>query len=1754
MKRHLTIDSRHSTFVTRLALLVAPTPRPTRRSALPLVTLFCVTFAAAKASADFYVAKDGDDANSGLTRAEAKATIGAGYYCLTNDAAATVGARLVLGDGEWLLPAPLVLSNGWSVTSEHGAAATTLKPATATTLFAMASADSSLSGFTVDFCDREYKSVVSALVAENSAGTVADCAIRNYRSGWGNHLVKISGKGREITFRNCRFENCFVTYRSALFWAVGGKMHFDKCSFVDCSARSPTGVPYFNYGMVYLKSGGTLRNCSFLRCKAFGTYPEAAIHSSVISIGKGTGAVVENCTFARCSVGGGSRGGALACATAANAGDLAGTARNCLAFACANDFGPAGLMHGFAYSHCAQETELAGEGNVVVNDANTTWRNVREGRFAPLSGPAVDGGVALPWMAGETDLLGTGRVAGSAPDIGCYEKSLTGPATYYVAKDGNDANPGTTRALAKATIAAGYALLSGYDETLVVGDGVWTDDPGRTLVLSNGWTVVSENGASSTTLRNSMPICFFRLATPGTEVRGFSVAFGQMDAGAFLGGLTNSPRATLRPSARIAFDAIIPNGQNLTLSLGRSPEKFTLAARGNEYQWQYTGTKGETPNVRAMPNATRQHVKSSTWWEKRDYTPNGRYRRSFATPPAIAAFSEAMLAERWQTADRRVLRIAVELADGWLSFFVDDILFHSLPATADVAGRELRISASKGVTLGEEEYEPVAPAPGYWRVPLGRVATLPGNPLDSGNGPVELGQPGGLRAPRFPALAEHGSAISTGVPFLPAEKSLEVWRSWTREASTREAGEPHRGTFGGRWAGALSATPCRLQFRVPNRRYEAAYLLASCASNNFLTVQFYRPGSGFPIDCVPAEPIATNGALQVIRVPLRQDLLATFGDREILEMELTSRVCNYRAHPEPLNYSRHGMGEPSGVVVHAITLKENPLEIDFKPEVFANVWVGNPAAPAYLLTLRNRLAADVEARIALETRSYDGGETTKLTRVMSVPGRGEASMRIETPVTKYGWHSVSLDVNGESYERTFVVIRNREYKARPFEAKGFMFGGWKSESYDACYLAFLMGLESFSHGGACQRTDIEPLAKKYGARDFTLTSLNLKRPNVYLVTNLEERLVATALRESEVSDPSFDCLFAEPGGIGREASITALCGEDFAPRSEAEQKKFDDFKKNLIRVSDIFHRVYPGKNLLVPWGSPLFTVAFLQDPETRNLFEGMGYDTAFFDRLPEGQLHSCSLYVLSLMNREWRRYRDDKPVIVTLEGPCVSREAPESLTPEENLRNHLRCCLILTANGVTRLFASIIYGPEGTSYWAEQHYSGGAFSRVTYNPHRVYAAEATMVRLLRDCEFVRVVPTGSLGVFALEYRNVKTGKPLHALWCIRGKVPFEATFEQAFDVMDNVTDSREITPDPIFLVGCTGEITFGKQLFDPADATPAPDAVDLGSLADWTQSTNAPEAEYLANMPGNIVRHPVAMKVERAGDRLSVCLPDGLPDKGPMPFCTTLVPPKPVVLPGRPRILALDVETEADWGRVAYVLRDAKGEKFVSVGRVRTYNVDDTKCDSYFNFSGRRLVRFELPGNRPWDKSRLPGSCWWGAYGGDDCVDYPLTIEKVFIERRAKAMHVNDEVSIAPTPALLGHLYVEKVDPDSDLVMPLPPDDLPLQNPIAEIKGTLEPTEITDVTHPTWQYDGRRGHFAFREMPDAKEYDVYVSLHESGEGATLLKTVKASGELVSGFLPETDNYAFIVWRDRKGAVSRPSAPFKFLLHDEFAEK
>ena len=309
-----------------------------------------------------------------------------------------------------------------------------------------------------------------------------------------------------------------------------------------------------------------------------------------------------------------------------------------------------------------------------------------------------------------------------------------------------------------------------------------------------------------------------------------------------------------------------------------------------------------------------------------------------------------------------------------------------------------------------------------------------------------------------------------------------------------------------------------------------------------------------------------------------------------------------------------------------------------------------------------------------------------------------------------------------------------------------------------------------------------------------------------------------------------------------------------------------------------------------------------------------------------------------------------------------------------------------------------------------------------------------------------------------------------------------------------------------------------------------------------------------------------------------------------MPFYTTLIPGKPLLVPGKASHLGLWVRASSDWGRVVYFLRDAKGERWISVGAKSAWNGDDTPGASSFNFDGWRYLRFEMPANSPYDCFYEKGTTWWGPYGsgdgsaatsagnelawdwsgpgggGDGIVDLPVKLEKIVVERRTHAMYVNDPRPAAAEDVLLGSLYAEYAREEdkgieavalSRLRMPLPEKAPEMKNTIAELAacGVLPPTEIAKITVPVQEADGKRCHVHFTPVEGAVSYEVWASAYENGLGALPLgKNWTGSGGLITGLRRDTDFYLFVVYRNKDGETSTPSRPFKINLKDTFAMK
>jgi hypothetical protein len=97
--------------------------------------------------------------------------------------------------------------------------------------------------------------------------------------------------------------------------------------------------------------------------------------------------------------------------------------------------------------------------------------------------------------------------------------------------------------------------------------------------------------------------------------------------------------------------------------------------------------------------------------------------------------------------------------------------------------------------------------------------------------------------------------------------------------------------------------------------------------------------------------------------------------------------------------------------------------------------------------------------------------------------------------------------------------------------------------------------------------------------------------------------------------------------------------------------------------------------------------------------------------------------------------------------------------------------------------------------------------------------------------------------------------------------------------------------------------------------------------------------------------------------------------------------------------------------------------------------------------------------------------------------------------------------------------------------------------------------EVTKVSPPEREYDGRRCHVHFTAAAGAKTYDVWVSTYADGRGAILLgKDWTAPGQLLTGLSANIDLYLFVVAKDAAGKSSQPGKAFKVNLKDMFPQR
>ena len=946
--------------------------------------------------------------------------------------------------------------------------------------------------------------------------------------------------------------------------------------------------------------------------------------------------------------------------------------------------------------------------------------------------------------------------------------------------------------------------------------------------------------------------------------------------------------------------------------------------------------------------------------------------------------------------------------------------------------------------------------------------------------------------------------------------------------------------------------------------------------------------------------------LWLVTVPIEPGVLAAFDDLDWCEMEITKEVQLYRAYPDPTQYSAHAGGLPSAAHIYAMTFERPPVSIDLQPDALGHLWIA-PVKPSYTVKLRNISGKPHPVKLEMTTISHDGTSKTSQQIDVTVPVAG-ATAKFTPKVERYGYHDVLLtmkDGDTDWTERRSLAWLQKDTRARgdwePGRGASYGFWNWAgghNTPPQAVQIELMSRLGAEWVNGQFNKTDEEgrAAAEKFGVRSlvqgghshfYTAEVRKMLDDPAKAKEYLLGMFQKTDVKPSAIEAPDNLSFLAEPQlGQVTTGIPPDYFGMDYT-LTPSEEERYRSAERAFVFGARLAKEFWPGIKCQFPYGDPLYPVYFLRrSKEVRELMDGINVDIPVFDRMAENQIHQVSIHRCYIMQEELKKAGIKNPNLVMVEGPCLPTR-PGSLTMDEQADNWVRMSLLLYGYGIDRQIGG--WGIECANYWGEQHYGGGVYNRLPHvTPKPSACALATMTRHTNRKNLTKWLRTGSLSAYALQFKQYKTGDITHVFWTVRGKRPLTLTVPKGavvtlYDSMDNATVLPEtdgqvtfpITTSPCYIEGLAGdpEIALGEP--DNSDSKPGAIAVRLGNPGDgqW-QLSKEEDATYANNNPLQIARFPAAMTArksdapaEQGGHALAVHLEKPEKDQKLMPFYSTLTPPKPIQIAGKASHIGIWVKGASDWGRVVYSLRDAQGERWLSVGSFSDWNCDDPRSLSFFNFDGWRYLRFEMPAHSPYDRYRENGTTWWGHFGkGNGEVDLPLTLEKIIVERRTHAMYVNDPQPTRAEDVLLGDLNAEYARPENrteevvrldHVRMPLPAGIPDLGNPIADMSaaGVGAPIQIERITLPAQDADGTRCFVHFKPVEGATAYEVWASPYADGRGALQLgKGWKEPGQQIVGLRAETDFYLFAAYTDKDGQPSKPSAGFKIRLQDIFGMK
>ena len=675
------------------------------------------------------------------------------------------------------------------------------------------------------------------------------------------------------------------------------------------------------------------------------------------------------------------------------------------------------------------------------------------------------------------------------------------------------------------------------------------------------------------------------------------------------------------------------------------------------------------------------------------------------------------------------------------------------------------------------------------------------------------------------------------------------------------------------------------------------------------------------------------------KAPGRSDL--TMGP--YLDFEVLGK-CNDRDNFY-INRERKPSDDISGVHVFAATLERSPVEVQFLPARESNTYQPGETA-AMKATLRALWPA--ECRLEWTVADNDGKPLGRGAKDFSFAKSGETDeFTVALDQKDFGWYSVNFKFTEKSGR---PILEHRAYYALIDKDK-------RKAGYESPYFAWW----PWAHGMVADKETVAEVFARAGIRKTMVKSEQDMLPRKFTLGQFpwfRSRTTDPQQRDKELTDkiksqlaafPHTDeaIIFHESGG--GPYPLELLGGKTEISPEEAQKDK--TMSERAEAYAKAWRQNAPGVRLVVGnSGDGLGLLARLfRSKYPREYIDAIGEESVGLTMPPERSV-AVNYWALKKLAA---LYGYDLPVEACYEWKC---RVPRHLGLARCAEWTARDALIALAWG-NRVICVAGATEPANSYYNTVWGAGGFTRYPQFYPYPSYPAIAALTQTLDCARFSRMVPTGSLSVYALEFK--RDNEFILALWTARGAL--DATVEMENDgaitrtelygrVSTLKTDAgRLVVPvgeAPVYLsssvavklISVPPERSFPREQ-RPVDAGIAiVNAMD--KVEDWKLDTAVdPRIDVPAKAPvdNTSFRRPGKYELRAAkDDRKGDCLELELLKTGDCPALMQeyafLKLAKPVETAGVPSTIGLWVKGNSSWGKVLWEIEDAEGEKWLSAG------------------------------------------------------------------------------------------------------------------------------------------------------------------------------------------------------------------------------